>query len=211
MRWLSVVTSRRRLGLSPAALIQRIQWLAAAGIDLIQVRERDLADRELTSLVRDAVAAVRGTPARVVVNDRFDVAIAGEAAGVHLREDSAPANRVRRVVPAGFLIGCSVHDAARARTLPECDYLLFGTVFPSRGKSPGHPVAGVSRLRDVCAGTSVPVLAIGGITAANARDVVEAGAAGVAAIESLLSVSSALEACDVVTAFRQALAAGSSG
>jgi thiamine-phosphate diphosphorylase len=203
--WLCVVTSRRRFGLTCPELIQRIHRLAQAGVDLVQIRERDLADRDLTSLVREAVAAVRGTPARVVVNDRFDVAMAAGAAGVHLREDSIHPERVRPAVPSGFLIGCSVHDAARARTMSQCDYLIFGTVFPSKGKRAGHPVAGISALRDACAAASVPVLGIGGIDQHNARDVVRAGAAGIAAMESLLTVSSAAAARSVVGAFRSAL------
>jgi thiamine-phosphate pyrophosphorylase len=206
--WLCAVTNRRRFDLSTADLLRRIEWLAAAGIELVQIRERDLGDRDLASLVRGAVTSVRGSPARVVVNDRFDIAVAAGAAGVHLREDSAPAARFRRAAPRGFLIGCSVHDAARAKTLPECDYLVFGTVFPSRGKAAGHPVAGLGALREVCDAAHLPVLGIGGIDPRNARDVIGAGAAGVAAMESLMTVSSAASARDVVASFRSAMHAG---
>lgn len=114
---LCVVTSRRRLGLSCSDLIRRIAWLASAGVDLVQIRERDLPDRELTALVRDAVAATRAAPAQVVVNDRFDIAMAADAAGVHLREDSVSIDRVRSIAPREFLIGCSVHDIDRARVV----------------------------------------------------------------------------------------------
>lgn len=208
--WLCVVTNRQRFGLSLPELIQRIHWLSDAGVDVIQMRERDLADRELASLVRDAVLAARGTAARVVVNDRVDVAIACEAAGVHLREDSPDVDRVRRVVPAEFVIGCSVHDAARARTL-SCDYQIFGTVFPSTGKAPGHPIAGLAALREVCRDARTPVLGIGGVNLSNAADVIGAGASGIAAIESLLAVSSASHARDVVTAFRREIDGASNG
>jgi thiamine-phosphate pyrophosphorylase len=205
--WLSVVTNRQRFDLSPSELIRRISWLAAAGVDLVQIRERDLSDRELTRLVRNAVAATRGTPARVVVNDRADVALAADAAGVHLREDSSSAARVRAFVPPGFLIGCSIHDSSLARDSSACDYLLFGTVFPSSSKPAGHTAAGLEPLRDACAAANCPVLGIGGVTADSARDVVRAGAAGVAAIASLLSVTSEAEARDVVAGFRRAFAA----
>ena len=202
---LSVVTGRQRLGLTPSDLIRRLRWLAVAGVDLVQIRERDLCDRELTALVRDAVAAAEGTSARVVVNDRIDIALAAHAAGVHLREDSAASGRIRAIAPPGFLVGCSIHDVERARELPGCDYLLFGTVFPSSGKPAGHPVAGLQTLRDVCAAAGSPVIAIGGVNARNAGAAIAAGAAGVAAIESLLSVASAQEACDVVAGFRRAV------
>ena len=209
--WLCVVSGRRRFGLSRQELIQRIRWLAEAGVDLVQIRERDLADRDLVSLARDAVSAVSGTPARVMVNDRFDVAMAAAAAGVHLREDSIAAERIRSAAPPGFVVGCSVHEAARARALPHCDYLIFGTVFPSNGKAAGHPVAGLSGLRAACAATTVPVLAIGGIDQNNAHEVMAAGAAGIAAMESLLTVSSAAAASTVVSAFRRAIDGASHG
>jgi thiamine-phosphate pyrophosphorylase len=209
--WLSVVTSRKRFNLSCPDLIERIQWLAEAGVDLVQIRERDLPDRELRDLVADAVEAVRGTPARVVVNDRFDVAVAAGAAGVHLREDSVPVERVRQAVPPGFLIGRSIHDPARARALSRCDYLIFGTVFPSAGKPVGHQVAGLAGLRDACAASTVPILAIGGIDLHNAADVAGTGAAGIAAMASLLTVADATDARRVVSAFRGILDAGSNG
>jgi thiamine-phosphate pyrophosphorylase len=206
--WLCVVTSRQRVRLSSSELIRRIRWLALAGVDLVQIRERDLRDRELTSLVRDAVEVARNTPARVIVNDRVDIAIAANAAGVHLREDSVPLARIRSIAPPEFLVGCSIHDIDRARALSACDYLLFGTVFPSGGKPEGHAVAGLEQLRAVCAVAGPPVVAIGGVTPARAADVVRSGAAGVAAVESLLSASSAQQAQDVVAAFRGAFEAG---
>jgi thiamine-phosphate pyrophosphorylase len=203
---LCVVTDRRRLGLSCSELIQRIEWLATAGIDLVQIRERDLCDRDLMRLVRDAVASTRDSLARIVVNDRVDVAMAADAAGVHLRENSASIDRVRAIAPPQFLIGCSIHDIDRARALSACDYLLFGTVFPSSGKPAGHPIAGVQTLRQACAASRRPVLAIGGVDPSNAREAIRCGAAGVAAVESLLSVKSAPEAQDIVAAFRRAFA-----
>jgi thiamine-phosphate pyrophosphorylase len=206
--WLCVVTSRQRFGLSTSDLVDRIAWLAAAGIDFVQIRERDLSDRALAALVRDAVRATAGTPARVLVNDRFDVAIAANATGVHLREDSASAARIRPSLPPGFLVGCSIHEIGGARAQTACDYLLFGTVFRSSGKPADHRAAGLAMLRDVCAIAPRPVLGIGGIRAENAADVVRAGAAGVAAVESLLCVSGAADAQETVDAVRRAFDAG---
>ena len=201
---LCLVTSRLRLQLDESNLVRRIEWLAAAGIDLVQVRERDLPDRALTALVRRVLGAVRGTAARVVVNDRTDIALTCGAAGVHLREDSPPCARVRAIVPPGFLIGRSVHTVSGARAAAAADYLLFGTVFPSKGKPPGHPVAGITALRDVCAATPRPVLAIGGLDAARAPEAAAAGAAGIAAVDALLSATSAADARVRVDEFRRA-------
>lgn len=179
------VTDRRRLAFTPDALVERAARVARQGISAIHVRERDLPDRDLDTLVRRVISAVQGTPAIVLVNDRTDIAIAAGAAGVHLRADAMPGTRVRAVAPAGFVIGRSVHDSDEVdAAIAEgvYDYLLFGTVFPSAGKPPGHPVAGVEALREVCRRSPVPVIAIGGIDASRLPLVEEAGAAGFAAI-----------------------------
>jgi thiamine-phosphate pyrophosphorylase len=178
------VSDRRAIGERP--LVGLFGDAARAGVDLIQIRERDLDDRALVTLVRATVAAVRGTPARVIVNDRTDVALAAGAAGVHLRADSVPAPRVRAIAGPGFLVGRSVHDEEEAAAVDAeggCDYLIFGTVFPTSGKPSGHQTAGLAALGRVCARVSAPVLAIGGMSIARAPDVARAGAAGLAAIQ----------------------------
>lgn len=177
-----LVTDRRRFGLSAAALVERV---ARADVDLIQVRERDLTDWELLELLRAMVRATAGFRTKVLVNDRPDVAIAAGAAGVHLRSDSAPGARVRAMVPAGFVLGRSVHslrDVDAALAAGGYDYLLFGTVFPSPGKPPDHPVAGLDGLAAACSRSPIPVMAIGGIDAARLADVAATGAAGFAGI-----------------------------
>jgi thiamine-phosphate pyrophosphorylase len=182
---LCLITDRRRLGASwEEALVKRVRTAAAAGVHLVQVRERDLDGGPLTRVVAACVEAVRGTSTRVLVNDRFDVALAAGAHGVHLRGDSFPAPRVAARAPAGFLIGRSVHSVAEALAAAEADaldYLIFGTVFDS-GSKPGRSPAGLGELSRVASVTRIPVLAIGGITAENIADVMAAGAAGAAAI-----------------------------
>lgn len=179
------VTDRVRFGLTTAALVERAVRAPRRGADVIQIRERDLTDVALLDLVRSILDAVKDTGARVIVNDRTDVALAAGAAGVHLRGDSPSAARVRAIVPPGFTIGRSVHsteeiDAAVAEG--GCDYLIFGTVFPSAGKPENHPVAGVDALARACARSPLPVIAIGGMTPAREPEVARAGAAGVAAV-----------------------------
>ncbi len=162
----------------------RVSALARAGIDLVQVRERDLEGRALVALVRALVAAVHGTRTRVLVNDRVDVALAAGAHGVHLRGDSAPATRVRTLVPAGFLLGRSVHGLDEGVAVSRAgglDYLLFGTVFDSASKPRVTP-AGLEPLRRLVAAVRIPVLAIGGIEADRAAAVASTAAAGIAAI-----------------------------
>jgi len=178
-----VTDSRRLAHPQDDALVRLVRHAAAAGVDLIHVREPHRTDADLVALTRRLVSAVGQTNTLVVVNDRVDVAIAAGAHGVHLRADSFSGDRVRRIAPPGFLIGRSVHgedEAVAARS--GVDYLVFGTVYPTISK-PGLAVpAGIAGLRAVCRRVSVPVLAIGGISSDNVGELAAAGAAGVAAI-----------------------------
>ena len=180
-----LITDRRRCGTAwEPALIERVRAAARAGVHLIQIRERDLEGGPLAVLTRRCVDAVRGTRARILVNDRLDVALAAGAHGVHLRADSMDAARVRPIVPSGFLIGRSVHTLAEAVAVAGgggLDYLIFGSVFETSSK-PGREGAGLDRLAQVAAATTIPVLAVGGISPSSTAGVARAGAAGVAAI-----------------------------
>ena len=180
-----MVTDRRRLGEDWAsALTDRVQLAAELGVGMVQVREPGLEAGHLCALVARLVQATDGSGMRILVNDRADVARAASAAGVHLPEAGAPAVRVRACLQAGAMVGRSVHDVAVARAAASdggLDYLLFGTVFPSRSK-PGREAAGLVRLAEVVLAVPVPVLAIGGVTASRAGDVAATGAAGFGAI-----------------------------
>lgn len=177
-----LITDRSRGG--EDATVERVRWAAGAGVHLVQVREPDLDGGPLTALVRRCVDAVRGSRARVLVNDRVDVALAAGAHGVHLRADSMPAARVRAICPQGFLVGRSVHardEAIAAAAAGGLDYLLFGTVFATTSK-PGRAPAGLDALAEVASAVTIPVLAVGGVTPDTVNEVVLAGAAGFAAI-----------------------------
>ncbi len=150
----------------------------------MQVREADLGDRALVRLVTTAATMAERSSTRIVVNDRFDIALAAGADGVHLKSRSVPAERLRPHVPAEWIVGRSVHSLAEAQQLtaePGLDYLVLGTVFPTRSK-PGQDPIGVEPLREAAATLPVPVLAIGGITAERMAEVAQSGAAGIAAI-----------------------------
>jgi thiamine-phosphate pyrophosphorylase len=168
------------------AIVAQAAEAARAGVDLVQVRELEFAAAPLVALVARIVDAVAGTSARVLVNDRLDVALAAGAHGVHLRADSYPAARVRSMSPPGFLVGRSVHasdEAAAVAAEGETDFLVFGTVFQSASKPNGQRPAGLEALaRVVDAAAGVPVLAIGGVTVGSMPLLAAAGAAGAAAI-----------------------------
>jgi thiamine-phosphate diphosphorylase len=179
-----MVTRRADGAAAEARLVRRVGVAALAGVHLVQIRERDLVDGALVRLVARCVEAVRATPTRIVVNDRLDVALAAGAHGVHLRGNSIAAARARAIAPPGFLVGRSVHtpqEAEQAAAAGGLDYLIFGTVFATESK-PGASASGLDQLAAAVARTSLPVLAIGGVSRRNAGDVARTGAAGIAAI-----------------------------
>ncbi len=189
---LCYVTDRRALGFphkdeAVAALAARIQLAQCAGVDCIQIREKDLDARALGDLVR---AAVRMEPrCRILVNDRLDVALAAGAAGVHLGAESLPVTETVTWCREGhasedFLVGRSCHSVEEAAGAERdgADYVFFGPVFATPSKAKYGAPQGIARLAEVCQRVGVPVLAIGGINLENAGECLAAGAAGVAAI-----------------------------
>src|SRR5204862_3337829 len=124
-----------------------------------QIRERGLDASVLSALVSEAVTLARGSAARVLVNDRLDVALACGAHGVHLRADSIPPSAARAIAPAGFLVGRSVHRVEEAVSVSgEVDYLIAGTVCPTASKPGAHRLLGFAGLREIAAAVPVPVL-----------------------------------------------------
>jgi thiamine-phosphate pyrophosphorylase len=182
----------------PAAcpsLVRKVGVLAAAGVDWVQIREKDLSGKELAGLTREAVRLTaqpgdstrRAT--RIFVNDRVDVALTEGAGGVHLGENSLPVADAKRLVEArssrkDFLVGVSCHslEAAKLAANDGADYLFFGPIFDTPAKAAFGAPQGPTCLAQVCRSVSIPVLAIGGITLENAAACVASGAAGIAAI-----------------------------
>ncbi len=177
-------------------LLQSVECAAAAGVDWIQIREKDVSARELVDFTRRAVAAVhreaarsKTRPPQVIVNDRIDVALAAGAGGVHLSSNSMPAAEVVDWLRAGnapgaFTVGVSCHslDEAVAAEKAGASYVFFGPVYETPSKLSFGAPQGVEKLAEVCRGVHIPVLAIGGITEANTPACIRAGASGIAAI-----------------------------
>jgi thiamine-phosphate pyrophosphorylase len=195
-----LVTDRRRLcpGCPEhlACLLEQVRHAVSAGIDMVQIRERDLEGRALASLVRDAVSLSRGTATRILVNDRLDVALAAGADGVHLRGDSMPAAAARRLAPRPFVVGRSVHTPAEAAAAgDDVDYVLAGTVAVSASKASGHTLLGFDGLAAIVARAAAPVVAIGGLGPESAPLVARAGAKGVAGIGAFMSAGPDKRGC----------------
>ena len=190
---LCYVTDRKALPGSPETQIQllldKIENAARAGVDWIQIREKDLTGRHLLTLVQEAKRRV-GASCRVLVNDRLDVALAAGADGAHLGERSLPVGEARRLLgerhmaAPEFLLGASTHSVQSVREAAAggADYVIFGPVFATPSKLAYGAPQGIERLEEACRSVSIPLIAIGGVTVENARECIAAGAAGIAAI-----------------------------
>lgn len=183
-----------RSAFEPKPLVPWIREAIRTGIDLIQIREKDLPTRQLSDLVSAAVDSARGSSTRIVVNDRLDVALGLGATGVHLGTHSIPARVVRACVAREFLVGVSCHsfEEALAAESAGADYVLLGPIFETTSKlSYGAPL-GLAKLREVAGRMKIPLLALGGITVERVKPCLEAGATGIAGI-SLFQNCASLE------------------
>jgi thiamine-phosphate pyrophosphorylase len=172
-----------------------------AGVRAVQLRERDLATRPLLELVTEALRVSRERGARLLINDRVDIAMAAGADGVHLRADGLPVSVARRLMGPDRLIGVSAHsvdDVARAEA-EGADFAVLGPVYETPSKLAFGPPIGLRPIEEASRRCRMPVFAIGGITAERVGDVRRAGAYGVAVVSAILSVE------DVGTATRRLL------
>ena len=198
---LCYVTDRRILPAGPdahtvALLGEKIQAVASAGVDWVQIREKDLCAKELAALLRNAAAAVRRrsecahfAPAPT----ELDVALAERAGGIHLGEGSLPVREAKRLIDSvikdetfrhDFILGTSCHslDGVKAAAEAGASCVFFGPVFATPSKAAYGEPQGLNRLRAACRGASIPVIAISGITIENAASCISVGASGIAAI-----------------------------
>jgi thiamine-phosphate pyrophosphorylase len=188
------ITDRRLSGLTHAEQVAR---LCEGGATLVQLREKHLSPRDFYAEVSEALRVARRFGARVVVNDRADVALAAGADGVHVGQEDLPPEAARALSGGGMVVGFSTHgvgQASEAARLPV-DYIAIGPVFSTRSKENPDPVVGlegVERVREAV-GRAVKLVAIGGITAESAPSVLEAGADSVAVIGALLDTSDPAE------------------
>ena len=162
-----------------------MESVVAAAVPLVQLREKSLSARVLYELTTHAVAIGKGSTTRVLVNDRFDVARAAGADGVHLTSRSLPPSVVRSICGPDFLIGVSTHslDEALNARAGGADFIVFGPVFETPSKRIYGAPQGLENLREVTnALHGFPVLAIGGINRDNTADCLSAGASGIAGI-----------------------------
>jgi len=194
------------------ALVRKMEALASAGVDWIQLREKDLSAKDLATVARESMwrtdAHSEGRAAtRILVNDRLDVALAERAGGVHLGETGLPVAQAKQLVEPhasgkDFLIGVSCHslEAAQSAADDGAGYLFFGPVFATPSKAAFGVPQGLGPLGEVCRSVAIPVLAIGGVTLENAAACFAAGASGIAAIRLF---QDAPDPAGVISALRQ--------
>jgi thiamine-phosphate pyrophosphorylase len=176
-----------RAGGRPPAVVAR--ELFSAGVRLIQFRDKHASSRQLYETCVELKEFLQDSGCRLIVNDRADVARAMDADGVHLGQDDLPVEMARRVLAADKCIGCSTHavDQVVEADRSTADYIAFGPLFPTASKENPDPVVGLEGLREARRATGKPLVAIGGITVQNARDVLAAGADSLAVIGDLLN------------------------
>jgi thiamine-phosphate diphosphorylase len=181
------VTDARLSGLSHA---QQVARLIDGGATFIQLREKRRSPREFYREAEEALRVARARGARLIINDRVDIALALRADGVHLGQDDLPPEAARRILGSRAIIGYSTHNLEQAREAARLpvDYIAIGPIFSTSSKDNPDPVVGLEELSRVRRVTGdLPLVAIGGINLENAREALNAGAVSVAVISSLLA------------------------
>ena len=177
------ITDRNQAGgLQP--LLEMIRRNLIDGVEMIQLREKDLSARELAAILRRVLAWPNPCGSKILVNERLDVAMAVGAHGVHLPSGAVSPASIRSVVPMEFLVGVSCHNTAEiaAAEAEGASFVVFGPVFTPLSKAAYLRPVGLEGLRAAVRAARIPVLALGGITSGNAASCVAAGAAGLAGI-----------------------------
>ena len=163
---------------------------------MIQIRERDLGSRELLRFVEAVHRLAHSFRVPCLINDRVDLVLATQAAGVHLRSDSMPTKEARKCLGTGYLIGKSVHSAEEALQSEKegADFVVLGPVYETPSKRQYGPPLGVPVIREASRHCTIPVYAIGGMTPSRVENVMASGAAGVAVVSSIFQAASPREA-----------------
>jgi thiamine-phosphate pyrophosphorylase len=183
---LLLVTDRHRTNGRP--LMSLLMKVLTAGSPAIQLRERDMCAKDLLTVAEELSRLTIPRSSQLVINDRLDVALSLAGVGVHLRSDSLPVPAARRVIGRDRLLGVSVHSLTEAVQAENdgADYIVLGPIYATPSKQIYGPPLGLATLEKTAQALRVPVVGIGGVTAARARDMRAAGAFGVAVITAVL-------------------------
>jgi thiamine-phosphate pyrophosphorylase len=186
---LYLVTDRTRTRGRP--LLDVVEQALAGGVDAVQLREKDLPARQLLALAEHLRDLCGQFGARLLINDRLDVALAVGADGVHLPAQSFTPAQARQLLGPGSLVGVSTHtlSEAHAAAAAGADFIVFGPIYDTPSKRAYGPPLGVDALHEACATSRIPVLAIGGIMTTRAAAVRARGAHGIAVVGAVLEAA----------------------
>ena len=200
---LYAITDRRQ---QQGDFLEYLSRLLQAGLDLLQIREKDLPARELFQLTEAVLKLPNPSGTRILVNGRLDVALATGAHGVHLPAGTVSPANIRSVTPKGFLIGASCHSSEEVRQAEAegADFTVFGPVFETASKGRYGPAQGLQALGEACRRVKIPVLALGGVQLENASQCLGRGAAGIAGISLFQRNSSVKETVAALRDLRRA-------
>lgn len=181
----AIIDNSIRSDLSNIEIAKRV---LAGGARILQVRGKGLSSKELLNQSREIRKLTREAGATFIVNDRADIALLSDADGVHLGQDDLPISEARKILGRGKLIGISTHNIEQALKAEQegADYIGFGPVFGTKTKADAEEAKGIEALKEVKKKVSIPVIAIGGINLENLKEVIAAGADGVAVISAIV-------------------------
>jgi thiamine-phosphate pyrophosphorylase len=193
---LLVITDRKKT--RGRSLAEVVSCAMEGGARWFQLREKDLPARELLALARELRSLTAEAGARLIINDRADVALAVGADGVHLPANGLPPKEARAVLKEGMIIGVSTHTLEEARQAAQAgaDYITFGPIYYTPSKAAYGPPVGLKALREAveAVGASVPVLGLGGVKPGTVGEVLSCGARGVALISAVIAADDPAEA-----------------
>ncbi len=184
---LYVITNRQLCG--DRTLTEVVGEVCRGGVKAIQLREKDLPAKSIFNLAQEIQQICKRTGAKLLINDRFDIAGAVGADGVHLTSKSLPVEIVRKNFNSDKLVGVSTHSLEEARRAQDsgADFVLFGPIYPTPSKAAYGHAQGLTKLQEVAKSVAIPVFAVGGMTPEKAKECVESDAFGVAVISSVIS------------------------
>ncbi|MEF9476267.1 MAG: thiamine phosphate synthase [Candidatus Mariimomonas ferrooxydans] len=174
-----------------SSLVTAVRQTLSGGVRAVQLREKDLSTRELLRLAYKMRDLTNKYSARLFINNRFDIALAVGADGVHLAQDSIPAEAVRKAVKKKLLIGVSAHSLKEAKSAQKAgaDFITLGPIYRTPSKLKYGSPLGINTLKKVSRGIRVPVFAIGGIKGRKIKELKKAGTYGVAVISEIFKAS----------------------
>ncbi|MDO8427330.1 MAG: thiamine phosphate synthase [Deltaproteobacteria bacterium] len=192
-----LVTDRRLVG----DIVEAVESALEGGVKLVQLREKDLGGKDLLELAKKIRKKTLEFGARLIINDRLDVALLSGADGVHLGQNSFSPKDARKIIGGRRLIGVSTHSLEEAKRAEAegADLITFGPVYYTASKAPYGEPLGTGLLKEACGKVKIPVYAIGGIKRENVKEAAASGAEGVAVISAILGSSDIKRSAEELT------------